>query len=167
MHPGGIIPPFKMHNVGTVPPFKMHSQGTAPLFKMHPVGTLSFDKIYFYEHEFGLHNKNKLLLVVYNFICKLTKSYFPNPYPLSFYYQWDWCNYAYPGRTVPKSQIHPVCWNQPLMNYCLKKLYSSHNSGVKVSTKFKKSFFVNYHANIQGMSRQKYQCLLAPNLSAK
>ena len=139
-----------MHNGGTVPPFKMHSQGTAPLFKMHPVGTLSFDKIYFYEHEFGLHNKNKLLLVVYNFICKLTKSYFPNP-----------------GKTVPKSQIHPVCWNQPLMNYCLKKLYSSHNSGVKVSTKFKKSFFVNYHANIQRMSRQKYQCLLAPNLSAK
>ena len=29
--------------------------------------------------------------------------------------------YAYTGGTVPTSQMHPVCWNHPLIEYDQKK----------------------------------------------
>ena len=43
------------------------------------------------------------------------KFYFPTPYPFSIWSRSDVCLYAYPGRTVPTSQMHPVCWNHPLI----------------------------------------------------
>ena len=42
------------------------------------------------------------------------KSYFPTPSPFSTWSRSDVCSYAYPGRKVPTSQMHPVCWNHPL-----------------------------------------------------
>ena len=45
------------------------------------------------------------------------KSYFPIPSPFSTWSRSDVCLYAYPGRTVPTSQMHPVCWNHPLIEY--------------------------------------------------
>ena len=42
-----------------------------------------------------------------------SKSYFPTPYTFSFGSQSDWCIYDYPGKTVHKYQLHPLCWNHP------------------------------------------------------
>ena len=49
------------------------------------------------------------------------KSYFPTPSPFSTWSRSDVCLYAYPGRTVPTSQMHPVCWNHPLIEDDQKK----------------------------------------------
>ena len=94
----------------------MHPGGTVPPFKMHPGGTLNFLN-YFFELEFGLRSKNKLPLVASVFEFEPCKSYFPTPSPFSSWSRSDVCLYAYPGRTVPTSQMHPVCWNRPLIKY--------------------------------------------------
>ena len=47
---------------------------------------------------------------------------FPYPLPFSSWSRSDVCLYAYTGRTVPTSQMHPVCWNHPLIEYDQKNV---------------------------------------------
>ena len=63
------------------------------------------------------------LLVASIFSFEPCKFYFPTPSPCPSWSQSDVCLYAFPGRTVPTSQMHPVCWNRPLIEYDQKKIF--------------------------------------------
>ena len=131
---------------------------------MHPGGTQNFNEL-FSEIRFGLNSKNKWPLVASVFYFEASKSYFPTPSPFSSWSQADVCLCFYPWRTVPTSQMYPVCpvcWSHPFIEYAIHTIHEVRNPN-SISQTLKISRPTYWFK--KGMSKRN-QCLLPLNLLA-
>ena len=91
-------------------------------------------------------------------------SYFSTPSPFSSWSQSDVCLCAYPWRTVPTSQMYPVIWSHPLIEYDQKTLLFTQFMREGIQIKVVKLWKSACQPNSSRKECLKNQCLLHLNL---